>query len=190
MKLNKSRLVLSVGSCAILIGALSGCTAGVALFQETRDFIWVGDVNYREKNYAAADYLASVTTEVISKKTLLVPMPLMHANNSGITSPFGEYVTREVGERFAQLGYTVHLPIAPNPARSAAGGTYPVAIPAQNAGVAIDGTYEPDGSEAHIKLRLINRQTGQILGAYDYTLPISGDMWDKIEEKPTVFRTR
>ncbi len=173
------RKALLVLTCAAFGGVLGGCTA-VALMKEAGDYIRLGDVNIKEKNYIAADYLAGLTHATVNKRAIIVPEPLMHANNSGMTSPFGYLVTEQIGSRFAQLGYNVQIPDKNNPAA----GVDP------RKGIALRGTYLPSGGAANISLRLVNRATNQILGAYDYTLPVNGEIAELMEDRPIVFRVQ
>jgi hypothetical protein len=164
--------------------ALAGCMAVPELVKQTNEYIFFRDVNLQERNYAAADYLSSITGATIDKRTtLLVPEPLLHANNTGMTSPFGTLVSEQVGVRFAQLGYRVHLADDRNP-RTAS----PAAIPASNEGVSISGTYLPGGSYADIRLRLVERATGRVLGAFDYSLPVNREVSRLMKDQPTAFR--
>lgn len=133
----------------------------------------------KEKNYIAADYLAGLTRETINKRTVIVPQTLMHANNTGMTSAFGEMVVEQVGARFAQLGYIVHMPATEGDER----------VPlSPTKGVSLGGTYLPNDSNADISLRLVDRATGQILGAYDYTIPVNSEVGDLMEPQPRIFR--
>ncbi|MFN3700922.1 MAG: hypothetical protein ACK4VI_05280 [Alphaproteobacteria bacterium] len=163
---------------------LAGCTAVSEVLQQTNEYVFFRDVNLQERNYAAADYLSSITGATIDKRTtLLVPEPLLHANNTGMTSPFGTLVSEQVGVRFAQLGYRVHLTDDRNP-RTAS----PATIPAPNEGVSISGTYLPGGSHADIRLRLVERATGRVLGAFDYSLPVNREVSRLMKDQPTAFR--
>lgn len=177
----KKSLVLVCAAVALMVG---GCNKANELAIDVTDYVLLRDDNLKERNYAAADYLVSRSGSVINKKTVLVPEPLMHVNNTGMTSPFGEEVTSQIAERFAQLGYNVRL-VQENPLHPR-----PVASVSPDAGVAIGGTYEPHWNSADIKLRLIERKTGRILSSFDYALPVTVKTNKTIEDRPTVFRTR
>ena len=174
---NKSLIILSC--LALSSGALGGCTAAYLLDDAAGKYFLQDEVNLKEKNYIAADYLAGLTRETISRRTVIVPQTLMHANNTGMTSAFGEIVVEQVGARFAQLGYIVHMPAVEGDER----------VPlSPTKGVSLGGTYLPNDSGADISLRLVDRSTGQILGAYDYTIPINSDVGDLMEPQPRIFR--
>lgn len=173
------KTTLSLLSClALSVPSLSACSAAM-LLEEAGDYIMIGDVNLKEKNYIAADYLAGLTHATLNKRTVIVPETLMHANNTGMTSAFGDVVVEQVSARFAQLGYTVYMP------EKAENGDNKQ-MPAK--GVSLGGTYLPNGSLANVSLRLVDRSTGQILGAYDYTLPVNNEVEELMEPAPRAFR--
>ncbi len=173
----KSLIILSC--LALSSGAIGGCTAAYMLDEAAGNYFLRDDVNLKEKNYIAADYLAGLTRETINKRTIIVPQTLMHANQTGMTSAFGEIVVEQVGARFAQLGYIVHLPEKAGEER----------VPmSPTKGVWLSGTYLPNDSNADISLRLVDRSTGQILGAYDYSIPINREIGDLMEPQPRIFR--
>lgn len=173
----KSLLLLSC--LALSPGALGGCTAAYMLDDVAGNYFFDDEVNIKEKNYIAADYLAGLTRETIDRNTVIVPQTLMHANDTGMTSAFGEMVVEQVGARFAQLGYIVHMPLEENEER----------IPLSSTkGVSLGGTYLPNDSGVDISLRLVDRSTGQILGAYDYTMPVNSEVGDLMEPQPRIFR--
>tara|TARA_B100002003_G_C14036829_1_gene499640 strand:+ start:517 stop:1053 length:537 start_codon:yes stop_codon:yes gene_type:complete len=163
--------------CAILALPLSGCVAA-SIINSASDFIVLGDVNITEKNYAAADYLAGLTRETIPRTATIYPEPLLHANATGMSSTFGALVSEQVASRFAQLGYNVY---ESDPKK-------PMSLEPPERGIALRGTYLPSGGSAHIALRLVNLESNKIAGAFDYTLPVNGDLQDLMEDKPTVIR--
>lgn len=169
--MNKKTLLL----CACLLAclpALSGCTATSVFTDRAHDFFLSEDVNLIEKNYAAADYLAGLTHATLSKYTPIEIGQLAHANKVGLSSAFGSLVPEQVGARMAQLGYTVVTP-----ERGTAAST--------NRGAIITGTYLPNGPQADINLRIVNKQSGQIIGAFDYNVPINSEIGKLLEERPT-----
>lgn len=172
--LSRSIVVLALAAPALT----AGCTAAV-LLKEAGDYIMLGDVNIQEKNYIAADYLAGLTRNTLNKRQIIVPEPLMHANNTGMSSAFGAVVSEQVAARFAQLGYTVRIEDKNTPAAQKLN---------PKKGVSLGGTYLPNSSRANISLRLIDRATGQMLGAYDYSLPVNNEVDKLMEPSPRVFR--
>ena len=175
----KCKPLILLSCLAMSSGALGGCTAAHMLDEAAGNFFLQGDVNLKEKNYIAADYLAGLTRETIDRRTVIVPQTLMHANNTGMTSTFGEVVVEQVGARFAQLGYIVHMPANEGEER----------VPlSPTKGVSLGGTYLPNDSSADISLRLVDRSTGQVLGAYDYTIPVNSEVGDLMEPQPRIFR--
>ncbi len=160
----------------IVIATLGGCATASFLQTARRGIFMDEDVNLMERNYAIADYLASITKASINRKTPILQKPLLHANNTGLTSAFGEAVTDQVGARLAQLGYNVIKADdtnAPN-----------------NAGdvVILGGTYLPGDIEANVALRLIEQSSNKILGSYDYIMPVNAEIAEMMEDQPAIFR--
>lgn len=167
---------------ALLAVMLGGCNKANDFAIDASDYLLLRDANLKERNYAAADYLISRSGAFINKRTILVPEPLIHVNNTGMTSPFSTEVTYQIAERFADLGYNVRL-VQDNPAQPRSGVTI-----GSREGVAIGGLYEPHWNSADIKLRLIDRQTGEILSFFDYSLPVNWETADSIKNRPTAYR--
>lgn len=136
------------------------------------------DVNLVEKNYAAADYLVGLVQNSISKREYIYPKPLLHANESGLSSPLGVMIIDQVSARFAQLGYTVVLDKPDKP----------VLIDEIKRGSVLSGTYMPNNQEVQISLRLTSASSGQILGAFDYAIPLNSDIAELLESTPVAFK--
>jgi len=172
-------------SCAaILAGMAGGCNKVNNLVIDGTDYLLLRDANLKERNYAAADYLVSRSGKYIDKKTVIVPEPLIHMNDTGMTSPFGAEVSYQIAERFDQLGYNVRL-VQNNPAQPRDG-----VFVRSDEGVAIGGLYEPHWNSAEIKLRLIDRRTGEVLSFFDYSLPINWQTHGSVKDRPTAYRVQ
>lgn len=172
MFLSGFKNVITVGVCIIF---LSGCTLAL-LDTASRNIFLREDVNLIEKNYAAADYLVGLTLDNLSKNTVIHAKPLMHANISGISSAFGNVVVDQAASRMTQLGYRVQQQDA----------TEPQARSMIKSGAVLSGTYMPNQYSALVSLRLSDVRSGQILGAFDYNIPLNAEIAELLEDKPTI----
>ena len=161
--------------------ATGGCAAAKFLETASRGIFPDQEVNLIDRNYAVADYLAGVTKASISRDTPIIQKPLLHANNTGMTSAFGKLITDQVGARLSQLGYTVikndndNL-VATQGARL------------ENGGVILGGSYVPGDLEVNVALRLIDQGSGKVVGSYDYIIPVNNEIAEMLEDQPVIFR--
>lgn len=142
------------------------------------------DSELLQRSYAAADYLAGQTLASIDKKMLIIPTSLTHAENTGMSSPFGFIVVEQIASRFAQLGYNVRAP---------EDGPRTFNPDKIDKGVTLTGTYLPFGyvltnGEVKISLRMVDNSDNRVLGAFDYTMPMTYEMSRLLDDQPTVYR--
>ncbi|MFP4312916.1 MAG: hypothetical protein ACLFR0_01205 [Alphaproteobacteria bacterium] len=142
------------------------------------------DSELLDRNYSAADYLAGQTLASVSKQTPLYFKSLTHAENTGMGSPFGAIVAEQISARFAQLGYNVRMP---------EDGPVPLSPTQFEKGVTLTGTYYPRGyvltnGEVRMSLRMIDNADNRMLGAFDYTMPLTMEISQLLDEQPTVYR--
>lgn len=156
---------------------VTGCTAVALLDTASRNIFLREDVNLVEKNYAAADYLAGLTRATVNKIVPIEVGSLQHANQIGMSSAFGEVIPNQIGARFAQLGYNVVTPLDD------------ASKPTSKRTVLLTGTYLPSGQTAEVNLRLVEKSSGRLLGAYDYAIPINYEISDLLEPRPVIIRT-
>ena len=155
---------------------LNACSASF-LDTASRNIFLQEDVNLTEYNYSAADYLAGLTLDTVGKAMPIEVNALQHANQVGMGSAFGDLVADQVGARFAQLGYNVLAPEMIEKKKAA------------KRGVLLSGTYMTMGQNADVSLRMVDKQSGRILGAFDYTIPVNYEISDLLEPRPTIIRT-
>ncbi len=129
------------------------------------------DVNLKEKNYAAADFLVGQVSKILKPTQMIDVRPLEEVDHAGITSPLGHKIPEGVGLRFAELGYSVDLHRV---ATEGNAGLYKRSGKA--ALYALSGTYAVRGKQVHVYLRLVSNKTGQVIGQFDYMMPMSSEL--------------
>ena len=180
--MNKTPLIVLSGFA--LLGSVIACTpqnlaivGGGAAYNA-----WKKDAGLLQKNYGAADYLAGRTRDIVSKDILILPKPLVHAENEDSSAPFGAIVMEQVASRFAELGYNVRLP----------GGTLPkdppIAREIQNS-ITLGGTYLPQGyflteGDVKISLRMMDSSSGRVISAFDYFVPMTYNISKSVKDPP------
>ncbi len=139
------------------------------------------DVNLKEKNYAAADFLVSQVSPHIDALETIDVRPLEEMDHAGITSPFGRRVSEGVGLRFSELGYHVDLHKVsindPSPA-------------SDRADFRLKGTYAVKANQVDVYLRVIEIKNGQIVGRFDYSMPLSSEIRQLAQTQPRIFKVK
>lgn len=173
------RAALLAGLVVLAPLALSGCTQALL---ETG--IFDGDsVNLLESSYGAADMLAHqskgnlkpgapVHTGILNN---LYPQTAPASKTAGPApatpvmtappppAPFGKVITGQVASRLQQLGFNV---IGDGGAATAPGDAV------------LTGQYARANGHVLVNLRLLDSSSGRVLAAYDYTLPVTGEISD------------
>ena len=67
------------------------------------------DVNLKEKNYAAADFIAGKIKNRVRRDQIILAMPLEETDHAGISSPLGAFIPEGIGLRLGELGYNVAI---------------------------------------------------------------------------------
>jgi len=162
----------------------AGCTASVfggstAMEQQK---------SMAEASYAAADMLIQQSKILVTSETALQIGVLSDMDNPAEATAFGRVVTGQIGARFVQLGYNVSsgLPgggmAGAMDGDAAYGATYDAASMDSGMGapvagpVLIAGQYALAKKTVMINLRLTEIQTGRVLAAYDYSMPLNSDI--------------
>lgn len=137
-------------------------------------------VNLLESSYGAADLLAH------QAKGTLIPGTPIHTGiltnlypqsamvsagaadgskpyNPAQPAPFGKIITGQVGARLQQLGFNV---IGDGKAAKKAGDAV------------LTGQYARANGHVLVNLRLLESGTGKVIAAYDYKLPVTGEISD------------
>lgn len=173
---------------AVMI-ALALLGGGCAVTQEIETALFdTRKVNLAENSYAAADMLAQQAKAYMTHQTPLNTVILSNVAAPQETTPFGQQVANHLGARFVQLGYNVQaLPLlpgsVPDSAPMALSGAVPAPPPRQmgmqassGRNVFLTGTYTRGKSEILVSLRMIQSPDQRVIAAYDYTLPVTGDL--------------
>jgi len=184
------RYLMIVISCVFV---LTGCSA--SLFQNE---IFEGKkVNVTEVSYAAADMLIQQTKAFVTSDTVLQIGMLTDMQRPDHTTAFARMIPSHIGARFVQLGYNVTassfqaMTGAPQEAMLS-GGSYDNAVyqpptrrMSSGGNIAdqalITGHYVVAKSGVLVNLRIIETSTGRVLAAYDYSLPLSGDIKELVK---------
>ena len=177
---------------ALCLGlSVSGCTAAAVNALSSQPSLSLANANY-----AAADMLAGQSRNTLSSDVAIRVEPIRDMNDAESNVPFGRVVSEQISARFVQLGYIVHEMAPPVPVHDHGvqtpddkqhdGQPYDltppepppqkVQTPSSAATAAIGGTYALTGSTVLVNLRLTDTRNGRILAAYDYTLPMTGDV--------------
>ncbi|MBI2234010.1 MAG: hypothetical protein HYU57_03255 [Micavibrio aeruginosavorus] len=170
--------------------ALALLGGGCAVTQEIETALFdTRKVNLAENSYAAADMLAQQAKAYMTHQTPLSTVILSNVAAPEETTPFGQQVANHLGARFVQLGYNVQaLPLPPGSVPDAApmalSGAMSAPPPSRQMGmqasngrnVVLTGSYTRGKNDILVSLRMIQLPDQRVIAAYDYTLPLTGDL--------------
>jgi TolB-like protein len=143
-------------------------------------------------NYKAADELSA---QAPGRDGAIAIATISDANNIETSSALGRMISDQLGARFVQLGYHVseiRLRNDINVLQSADGmadGEYVLSrnrdelAARTNARHVVSGTYAVGANSVLVNLRMIDANTSRVLAAYDYTLPMNGDVRRLVETR-------
>lgn len=164
---------LSLAGCETVL--LGGAAGGLIAMQNGET------INLTEMNYAVADYLAGQTLNILNKRTPIGLGVLSDAGEPQITSAFGRLVPEQIGTRLSQLGYNVQIEYTDLfEGQKAPKMQTPKAL--------LTGTYTSGIKETDVNVRLVNLTSGQIIGSFDYVVPMTKDMQTLIAAEPRIMR--
>ena len=141
------------------------------------------EVNLKEKNYAAADYLLQQSGNYLTRNSAIAVKPLSEADNPGITSPLGRKIPEDIGMRFAELGYTVNLSEVAGPTNKGLYGgseAYPAYI--------LTGSYLKISDGVNVSLRIISNETNSVISSFDYKMALSSEVRKMAEADTQIYR--
>jgi len=145
------------------------------------------DVNLKEKNYAAADYLQSQIKNKVSYYQHIAAKPLQQADHPGVSSPLGLSISEGVGLRLQELGNKVLLhDVAPYGNTS----LYPAPENTVNAAYVLNGAYIVKTKQVDVFLRVIDTKTHRVIAQFDYAMPLSRELKKLSETEPKAFRIK
>lgn len=182
------RGVLSLLACVAVFPVLTGCTekimfrGAITTMTAAMEGVFMRtDVNLKEKNYAAADFLAQRLKPAAGFGRLIAVRALSEVDNPGITSPLGTKIPEEIGLRLMDLGYKVDIrDVATGPNDGLYNG-----VPA-SAGLpafVLTGSYLRNRDDMDVHLRVVDAGSGQVVAAFDYKLLLSVEV-RKLSETP------
>lgn len=183
MTAGRRYLIIPVLLCTAGFWGLTGCAAYPAMSERP--------VQMSESSYNAADMLAQQFKGVMTPGMKLKVGTLADMNAPGEATPFGRLVADQIAARFVQLGYHVSSVLPADMAAAQpmppAGGTMasapiayspdlrPDAASLEQAAL-ITGQYVVARREVLVNLRIAEWGTGRVLAAYDYSLPLTGNL--------------
>ena len=160
-------------------------------------------VNMTAANYGAADMLLQQSQAKLSQHTVLALGALQDLKIPNSQAPFGRMVASQVGARFVQLGYNVHMPddigtvsagdmpaapatpVMKAPLNSAPGKSTPdKGVSVGNTQAMLTGHYARSGNEVLVNIRVVDMGSGQIWGSYDYSMPVTNEIVEMMTPPP------
>jgi hypothetical protein len=144
------------------------------------------DVNLRQKNHAAADFLVQEFRQDIQYGDSIEVRHLHEVDNNTLTSPLGMKIPEEIGMRLLDLGYTVNLKDV------ATGANKPLYIAApqsfNESDFFLTGSYLRNRKDVDVYLRVVNAKSGQIVAAFDYKLYLTAEVRKLAETPVQIYR--
>lgn len=148
------------------------------------------EINLKEKNYAAADYLASqlIHNKVGYSESIYI-MPMEEVDHPGIGSELGLAVPEGIGLRLAELGYNVWLH---DVAHGANAGLYPSPKQGAMPKYKMTGRYEVERNDKTVDvfIRVINTQNSKIVAQFDYDMPLNKELKDVSKTPARIYRVK
>ncbi len=155
-------------------------------------------VNITAANYGAADMLLQQSQSKLSQHTVLALGALQDLKVPNSKAPFGRIIASQVGARFVQLGYNIHMP---DDIGTVSAGDMPASpatpvmkaplnsapdkgVSVGNTQAMITGHYARSGNEVMVNIRVVDMGSGQIWGSYDYTMPVTNEIVEMMTPPP------
>lgn len=150
------------------------------------------DVNLREKNYAAADYIIQRTGNYVNRYGVIKALPLENITQPGSVSDFSAVIPYQVGRRLAELGYAVDL-------SSVTGEFVEPPVTSGEAAYTLSGHYthhkfnplqlDFDKPSVDVHLEIKNAKTQRLISAFDYTILVDRDLGKMTTPKAQIMRS-
>lgn len=168
-------------------GLMAGGCAQMALDAYSGGIFQQADINLTQSNYAAADYLIQQGKTYVSRRDLVRVEPIGDMEEPLMQAPIGRMIPEQVGVRLSQLGYAVDLGAV---AGENEGGFLKPSneMAARKPGFVLSGNYVRSPRKLDVKLRLTEIATGQVIAAYDYSLPLSREIARLAEPEPRIMK--
>lgn len=144
------------------------------------------DINLKEKNFAAADYMATqLQRSKVSYGKNIHVLPLEEIDNPGISSEFGLNVPEGVGLRLVELGYNVWLH---DVAHGGNAGLYNPPPKGAMADYKMTGRYAVKDNDVDVYLRVIHIKSSKVVAQFDYTMPLNSELRNLSKTPVQIFR--
>lgn len=133
------------------------------------------DVNLLDKSTVAADYIISQAQSFIDHGDVIRMDRLIHIDEPALSSQIAEKIPEQIGTRFSQLGYHVDVSQVQSGGHSATA----VGVPSSSAkkpDFVTSGTYKRERWKLYVNLKITEVETGRVVGAFDYRMPISREI--------------
>ncbi|HOO81510.1 MAG TPA: FlgO family outer membrane protein [Alphaproteobacteria bacterium] len=172
--------------CALAVLMLaSGCspealnTAAYGIFPQEQ-------TNFKEQNYAAADYLIQQARTFIGRGDLLIAKPLSDTNQPSMSSTISKMIPEQIGIRLSQLGYRMDLSgVATGPDINY---LKPSITREEKPDFVLSGTYLRRRIEMDVSLRIVDIKAGRVVASYDYILPLNRETAELSKPQPKIVR--
>lgn len=182
--ISKSHSILLTGATAFLL--LSGCTAAF-LNTAAHGIFTQEEINFREKNYAAADYLIGQAQTYINRhRDYIYAEPLGDAKQPQMQSDLGMMIPEQIGVRMSQLGYLMNLErVATSPDTNY---LKPSADTRVSPDFVLTGSYMRHDTEMEVSVRLVDAKSARVIAAFDYMLPLTRQINAMASPEPRIIR--
>lgn len=182
--MKRARLFHATVVAAALIG-LSGCAAAF-LNTAAHGIFTQEETNFREKNFATADYLVGQARAFMKPNDLIIAEPLSDINQPGMESNMSKMIPEQIGVRMSQLGYRMDLE------KVATSKDTNYLKPAKSANAKpkfiLTGTFLRKRLDMDVSVRIVETASARVVAAFDYTLPLTREINDLASPQPKIIR--
>ncbi|MFA5238096.1 MAG: FlgO family outer membrane protein [Phycisphaerae bacterium] len=135
-------------------------------------------------NYSAADALLCNIRPKLPKNSPILVASFVNIDDLGEASTFGRVVAEQFSSRFKQNNYTtIEMKLRTNVFIREGSGEFLLSRELAEIGdkhraqAVVVGTYAVASKEIYLTARVINVSDGRVLSSYDYSIPISRDVF-------------
>lgn len=172
-------------SCVATVLALGGCTAAF-LNTAAHGIFTQEETNFREKNFATADYLVGQARAFIKRNDLVVAEPLSDVHQPGMESEMSKMIPEQIGVRMSQLGYRMDL----EKVATSKDTNYLRPAKSDNAKpkYILTGTFLRQRRDMDVSVRIVDAGNARVIAAFDYTLPLTREINELASPQPKIIR--
>ncbi|MCB9982784.1 MAG: hypothetical protein H6861_03785 [Rhodospirillales bacterium] len=175
-------------TCLLALAALGlggGCSSEM-LDTATYGIFPQSETNFKEQNYAAADYLIQQARTFIGRGDLMIAEPLSDTKQPGMSSTISKMIPEEIGIRLSQLGYRMDL----SRVATGAGANYlkPSITQGEKPDFVLSGSYLRRRIEMDVSLRIVDTRAGRVIASYDYIMPLNRETAELAKPQPKIVR--